>query len=168
MKMPSLRLAGLLLAATLLSACATAPVVVQQQDAWLAHLHQVIRNESDPGSVLLRPAADEVRIGSGVALDVTPRRSGYLYLYHLGTGGDRPSLLFPNASDGANFVNAPTRLPRAHWRLSARGPQGVGHFLAVLTEQPQDAAAQAEALRRGTIAIRGRYAASLVQVRELP
>lgn len=168
MKKISRKFAGLLLATAFVAGCATAPVVVQRQDAWLANLHQVIRNESDPGSVLLRPVTDEVRIGGGVVLDVMPRRSGYLYVYHLGTDGQSASLLFPNASDAANFVSAPTRLPRPHWRMSARGPQGVGHFLAVLTEQPQDAAAQAESMRQGNIAISGRYAASLAQVRELP
>lgn len=159
---------GLVAAAALLAGCATSPVVVQRQDGWLAHMNQVIRNESAPGAVLLRSVTEEVRIGSGVVLDVMPSRSGYLYLFHVGTEGQAPSLLFPNGADGANFVSAPTRLPRAGWRLTARGPQGVGHFLAVLAEQPQDLAAQAEALRAGNIAISGRYAASLVHVRELP
>lgn len=161
-------LAPLLAAAALVAGCATAPMVVQRQDGWLAHMNQVIRNESAPGAVLLRPVTEEVRIGGGVVLDVLPRRTGYLYLYHLGTEGQPPSLLFPNATDAANLVSAPTRLPRGGWRLTARGPQGVGHFLAVLTEEPQDLNAQAEALRGGNIAISGRYAAALAQVRELP
>ena len=168
MKPKNKALAGVLAAAALAAGCATAPVMVQRQDAWLAGWNQVIRNETAPGAVLLRPVTDEVRIGSGVVLDVLPRRGGYLYVYHLGTEGKEAGLLFPNATDSANFVTAPTRLPRAGWRLTARGPQGVGHFLAVLTEQPQDPKAQAEALRAGRIAITGQYAASLVQVRELP
>lgn len=159
---------GLAAALVLLAGCATSPVVVQRQDGWLADMNQVIRNESAPGAVLLRSVTDEVRIGGPVVLDVMPSRGGYLYLFHAGTEGQAPSLLFPNAVDSANFVSAPTRLPRAGWRLTARGPQGMGHFLAVLTEQPQDLNAQAEALRTGRIVINGRYAASLVHVRELP
>jgi hypothetical protein len=160
-------LAAALMAAVLVG-CASAPTVVERQDSWLAAMGQVTRAESAPGAVLLRPHASEVRIGGPVVLDVLPRRSGYLYIYHVGTDGGGLSLLFPNASDRDNFVSGPTRLPRADWRLSARGPQGVGHFLAVLTEQPQDPQAQAAALRAGTIAVSGRYGASMAQVRELP
>jgi hypothetical protein len=151
-----------------LAGCASAPTVVQRQDSWLAVMGQVTRAESAPGAVLLQPHASEVRIGGPVVLNVLPRRSGYLYVYHVGTNGSGLSLLFPNATDRDNFVSGPTQLPRANWRLTARGPQGVGHFLAVLTEQPQDAQAQVEALRAGAITVSGRYGASMAQVRELP
>ena len=152
------------LAAALLAGCAA----MTPGGAALATMGQVLRSESAPGSVLLQPVANEVRVGGAVALDVLPRRSGYLYVYHLGSDGSGPTLLFPNAGDGANFVTAPTRLPRPSWRMTARGPSGVGYFLAVLAEQPQDLNQQAEALRYGSIRINGPYAASMAQVRELP
>lgn len=160
-------IAAAALAAAVLGGCASMPSATGNE-ALLAHMGQVLRAESAPGSVVMQPVAGEVRIGQPVGLDVLPRRSGYLYVYHVGSDGGSLSMLFPNATDAANFVSGPTRLPRATWRLTARGPQGVGHFLAVLTEQPQDLLQQSEAVRQGQIRIAGPYAASLAQIRELP
>ena len=94
-------------------------------------------------------------------------KSALPYVYQLGTDGERIDLLFPNAVDGANFV-APgtTRLPRASWRLTARGPAGVGYVVAVLTERPQDGEAITQRLRAGRIAADGPYAAAMAMLRE--
>lgn len=164
MKHMKTTIAASILSAAVLAGCATTP-----SDTMLARMGNVVRSETAPGAVMLQPATGEVRIGGPVVLDVHPRRSGYLYVYHLGSDANGDvSLLFPNAADGANFVTGSIRLPRPTWRMTAKGPQGVGYFLAVLTEQPQDLRAQAEALRNGTLAFTGAYGASLAQVRELP
>jgi hypothetical protein len=164
MKTMKTTIAATVLGVVLLGGCAITPA-----DIMLARIGSVVRTETAPGALSLKPVASEVRVGDAVMLDVLPRRSGYLYVYHLGSSGSGElSLLFPNAADGANFVSGNTRLPRPNWRMTAKGPQGVGYFLAVLTEQPQDLNVQAEALRNGTLAFAGAYAASMAQVRELP
>ena len=91
-----------------------------------------------------------------------------MYIYQIGTDGNSLTLLFPNAIDGANYINGGVQLPRPSWRIVARGPQGVGYFLAVTAEQPQDLLALAAQVRDGQINVVGRYAAAMAQLRELP
>ena len=67
-------------------------------------------------------------------------RSGYLYVFLVGTERDRFNLLFPNALDAKNRVESgkPIYLPRPGWTLEAAGPPGINHFLAVVSDSPRD------------------------------
>ena len=67
-------------------------------------------------------------------------RSGYLYVFLVGTERDRFNLLFPNALDAKNRVESgkPMYLPRPGWTLEAAGPPGINHFLAVVSDSPRD------------------------------
>jgi hypothetical protein len=162
----SFRLFGCaVLGAALLAGCAAPPPSTPEL---LGRIDQVLRGASNASAIAIQPLPAEIRTGDAIALEVVPRTAGYLYVYQVGTDGRTLSLLFPNAIDGANYVNTPLRLPRANWRIVARGPQGVGYFLAVLAEQPQDLNQQAAGVRDGQVAIAGRYAAAMAQLRELP
>lgn len=70
---------------------------------------------------------------------INTNRDGYLTILQVGTSGRNVDVLFPNAIDQNNRVNAGTvTLPRPSWRVRAGGPTGTGYLLAVLTEVPRD------------------------------
>jgi len=159
-------LAPLVLACTLaLSACSSAPLTAS---TLLARADQVLRAAPNPSGVAMRVTPPEVQTGQSLSLEVRTSGAGYLYIYQIATDGNSLSLLFPNAVDGANYVNGSVQLPRPTWRIVARGPQGVGYFVAVTSEQPQDLMALAAQVREGQINIVGRYSAAMAQLRELP
>ena len=154
-------LAAGLLAATL-AACSSAGNGPQ-----LAMTDALMRGASAGRAMALALSPGEIGSGEPLTVEVSHDHAGYLYMYQLATDGERIDLLFPNAVDGANFV-APgtTRLPRASWRLTARGPAGVGYVVSVLTERPQDGEAITRRLRAGRIAADGPYAAAMAMLRE--
>jgi hypothetical protein len=57
-------------------------------------------------------------------------------------GTDRTQfwLLFPNALDKKNTINAdkPLDLPRSNWRMDATGPPGTDQFIAIVSDSPRD------------------------------
>jgi hypothetical protein len=147
------------------TACSTAP---QNPSTLLARVDQVLRAAPNPSGVAIRVNPPEIQTGQALGLEVKTSSAGYLYIYQVGTDGNSLTLLFPNAIDGANYINGGVQLPRPSWRIVARGPQGVGYFLAVTAEQPQDLLALAAQARDGQINVVGRYAAAMAQLRELP
>ena len=147
------------------TACSTVP---QNAATLLGRVDQVLRAAPNPSGVALRVNPPEVQTGKSIELDVKTSGAGYLYIYQVATDGTSLTLLFPNAIDGANYINGGVQLPRPSWRIVARGPHGVGYFLAVTAEQPQDLLALAAHARDGQIHIAGRYAAAMAQLRELP
>lgn len=148
-----------------LTACSTAPLT---PSTLLTRVDQVLRAAPNPGGVAIRVTPPEVQTGQSLALEVRTSGAGYLYIYQIATDGNSLSLLFPNAIDGANYINGSVQLPRPSWRIVARGPQGVGYFLAVTAEQPQDLTALAAQTRDGQINVVGRYSAAMAQLREIP
>ena len=151
--------------ALVLTGCESIP---QNASTLLARADQVLRNASNPYGVALRVNPPELQTGQTLGLEVRTSGPGYLYIYQIATDGKSLSLLFPNAIDGANYVNGTVQLPRPSWRIVARGPQGVGYFVAVTTVQPQDLTEQAAQVRDGQIKLTGPYAAAMAQLRELP
>jgi hypothetical protein len=73
-------------------------------------------------------------------LRITSTRPGYLYLLYAGSDGKTFDMLFPNQLDRDNFILArrPVPLPRAGWTIQARGPAGVNHLLAIVSDAPRD------------------------------
>jgi hypothetical protein len=83
---------------------------------------------------------NRVRIGKDrFSFRVTSAKPGYVYVLMVGT--DRSfNLLFPNAVDNDNRI-APGQaldLPRAGWSMTAGGPKGADHFVAIVSENPRD------------------------------
>ncbi len=114
-------------------------------------------------------SANQVRTGDAIALQVAASQPGYVYLFQIGTDGKTLSMVFPNAMDGANAIapGSPLTLPRPNWRMSARGPAGVGHLLAIVTEQPVDLMALQAGVSQGRVAVPGRYGATMATLREV-
>jgi serine/threonine protein kinase len=67
-------------------------------------------------------------------------RPGFLYVFMVGTDKQHFHLLFPNALDEDNRVEAGKELalPRAGWAMVAGGPPGTNHFVAVVSESARD------------------------------
>lgn len=78
---------------------------------------------------------------------VTSGEVGFLYVFHVGTAGDRISLLFPNALDKDNRIapNRPIVLPRAKWQITAAGPPGTNTLVAMVTRRARTFAAMTHA-----------------------
>lgn len=139
-------------------------------DASLLHRMDTVMRQATPAkSVSLKLSADQVRTGDPIAAEVTTNATGYVYLLQIGTDGRSLSLVFPNAMDGANFVAAGNRLalPRPNWRMSARGPAGVGHLMAVVTDQPLDLLALQTNTQQGKLELALPYGAAMVTLREI-
>lgn len=165
MKTSSL-LAALLTAAALAGCGASAPV--QPDSSSLTRVDTLMRSASAALPVALKLSSEQIRLGDALGASVTPGVSGHVYLIQVGTDGRTQSLLFPNAIDGANFVPAgqTLQLPRPNWRMSARGPAGVGYLVAVLSVQPLDLMALQASVQRGELAVPGAYGAAMATLRE--
>ena len=158
----ALVLSGLLL--VLQVACTSAPVargdLLQQFDATL--------RQAQPANGLgVAVVPDQVSTGQQVAIQVKAPQPGYLYVFQLGTDGQSINLVFPNALDPQNNVaTGETLLPRQGWRISARGPAGVGYVLAVLAQTPQDVPSLQAKLAYGHLDLSGTYQAAMVTLTE--
>lgn len=156
--------AASLAGAALLSGCAS-PAAGQ-----LSQTDLVLRGAQPTAAVALTVNPPQVRIGETIALQVGSAKAGYLYVYQVGTDGKTLSVVFPNAVDGANLLpggTAATNLPRPNWRLTSKGPAGIGYFLAVVADKPQDLNKLASDVAAGSIAIDGPYGAALATLREV-
>jgi hypothetical protein len=104
----------------------------------LAQLHEM----RDAGhAVAVTAAKTRVRIGKDkLKFRIESDRSGYVYVFMLGTGDQPISLLFPNSLDSSNRIVAkrPLSLPRASWDITAGGPSGTNQFVAMVSESPRD------------------------------
>lgn len=73
-------------------------------------------------------------------LTVTSPRTGYVYVALAGSDQKSLYLLFPNAVDGDNRIeaNQPMQLPRKGWRITAAGPKGFDTVLVMVSDSPRD------------------------------
>ena len=153
--------------ALLLGGCASPNV---SADARLLQRMDSVMRQATPGmQVSLRLAADQVNTGDAIGADIGAATGGYAYLFQLATDASSLSLVFPNAIDGANYVapGAHLLLPRPNWRMSARGPAGVGHLLAVVSDKPLDLMALQTGAALGQLEVRAPYGAAMATLREV-
>ena len=97
------------------------------------------RDRDSPVTVV----ADKPRIRIGkerLRFRATSAKPGYLYVLMVGTDRTHLNLIFPNAIDSANAIKAGQELdlPRAGWAMTAAGPRGTNHFVALVSENPRD------------------------------
>lgn len=154
----------------LLSGCASQPSgPVQHQSGELQQrVEQVVRQAAPEGQFTLQAMPATIVTGQALNLQVDSDSAGYLYVYQVATDGRTMNLVFPNAVDGANFINrGRTQLPRPAWQLKARGPVGVGYMLAVLTREPQSALEVHALAEKGQVNPPAPYRASLAVLREV-
>ena len=157
----ALSLAG----ATLLVGCANSPASLN-----LSTTDTVMRGASPTAAVALTINPPQVRVGESIGLQLGSAKAGYLYVYQVGTDGKTLSVVFPNAIDGANYLpggGVAASLPRANWKLTSKGPAGVGYFLAVVADKQQDLGKIASELAMGRITIDGNYGAAMATLREV-
>jgi hypothetical protein len=71
---------------------------------------------------------------------LTSSHAGFLYLLMAGSDGKAFDVLFPNKLDANNEVQAGAvvRLPRGEWQITAAGPAGTSHLLAMVSDVPRD------------------------------
>jgi serine/threonine protein kinase len=71
---------------------------------------------------------------------VRSARPGYVYVHLLGTEGGNAQMIFPNADDTDNRIEAGQvlTLPRPAWQLEAAGPAGRDRFLVIVSDAPRD------------------------------
>ena len=73
---------------------------------------------------------------------VQSSESGYLYLFFGGTDKSHFYLLFPNQIDRNNRIDAGREivLPKPGWHITAGGPPGTNHIVAMVSRQRRDLA----------------------------
>ena len=97
------------------------------------------RDRDHPVNVV--PDKPRVRIGKDrLRFRVASGKPGYVYVLMVGTDRSNFNLLFPNAVDGENRIAAgqELELPRPGWAMTAGGPKGADHFVAIVSENPRD------------------------------
>jgi hypothetical protein len=94
-----------------------------------------------PGfDVVAKPSKAEVRIGKDkLEFQVQSTKPGFVYVYLLSSGGEM-YLLFPNAIDKRNRIEAGATLslPKASWAMDAGGPAGTDEFVVLVSERERD------------------------------
>jgi hypothetical protein len=116
---------------------AAAPAALTGEQA----LRQMFDQRDAKRKVQVSLSQEKLKIGKD-ALDfsVQSDRAGYLYIALAGSDNQSVYLLFPNALDQNNKVEAgqKVQLPRSNWRVKAGGPAGTDNLLVVLTDAPRD------------------------------
>lgn len=108
-----------------------------------ATFRDIFNGRDDLRTVEIMLARDKLSIGKDrLSFSVRSSHTGYLYLLMAGSDGKTFDLLFPNKLDGNNFIQAGQnmQLPRATWELTAQGPRGKDHILAIVADAPRDLA----------------------------
>jgi hypothetical protein len=157
-------------AVALLAACQTAPVnpVPQERSVLLQRMDAVIQGAQPGIGVRLVTKPDPVVTGQALSVEVGTSQAGYLYLYQVSTDGRILNVVFPNAVDGANYLQpGVTALPRASWQLKAQGPAGVGYIVAVLTQKPINLLSLQGEANQGLFNLPQPYGAATTPLREV-
>ncbi|OHC66278.1 MAG: hypothetical protein A2040_18745 [Rhodocyclales bacterium GWA2_65_19] len=128
-------------AATTAPAASATPSGAAAKPAALAALNDIYQSRDDRRLVTLTTEKPTLKIGrDSIAFNLTSREGGHVYLLMVGSDGQTFDLLFPNAFDRNNVVEAGAtlRLPRASWQLGAEGPPGKDTLLAIVADSPRD------------------------------
>ncbi|MGC4061930.1 MAG: protein kinase [Aquabacterium sp.] len=106
-----------------------------------AALEDIVRNADPLMAVNTITNKSQVTIGKDKLLfQVKSSVPGYLYVYLAGTDASHFYLLFPNALDDNNRIEANklVELPRKGWHITADGPAGVDHIVTLVSPLPRD------------------------------
>lgn len=104
-------------------------------------LRQMFDQRDAKRQVDVRAGKDKLRIGQDVLdFSVRSNKGGYVYVALAGSDNKSLQVLFPNALDANNRIEAgqELRLPRPSWRIKAAGPAGVDSLLVLVTDGPRD------------------------------
>ena len=97
---------------------------------------------ADP-QITVRLSPDRQRLVIGrerMGFRVASSEAGHVYVFLAGTDDRHVALLFPNAIDPNNriAVGAELALPRAGWQITAGGPPGSNHLVAIVSRDARD------------------------------
>lgn len=111
-------------------------------------LQQMYAQRDAKRQVQVQAKKNRLQIGADTLdFSVKSDRPGYLYVALAGSDNKALYLLFPNALDQSNRVEAgqTVQLPRPNWRVRAGGPAGTNQLLVMVTDGPRDLAPLGEA-----------------------
>jgi len=153
----------------LLVACQPmAPAQIHERSDLLQRMDALLQGSDPTLGIRMEISPDPIVTGQNLEADIGLAQAGYLYVYQVGTSGQTLTLVFPNAMDGANYLQPGiTHLPRQGWQLRARGPAGTGYVVAVLTGQPIDLIQQQIDLGQGLFTTAKPYGAFVATLREV-
>ena len=120
---------------------ATPPPAVRPPFDIVTALEDIVRHADPLMSVNILPSKSKVVFGKDkLQFRVKSSESGYVYVYLAGTDAAHFYLLFPNAIDRDNRIEADKviELPRKGWQITAGGPAGVDHIVTVVSPVPRD------------------------------
>jgi hypothetical protein len=92
-------------------------------------------------AITVVPDKTKVTIGKDrLRFRLRSSKPGYLYILMVGTERGHFNLLFPNAIDSKNRIDADKEvsLPRPGWTMMASGPPGTNQFLALVSAHPRE------------------------------
>ena len=104
-------------------------------------LRDIYSNRDDRRVVTLEGTRPVYRINrDNVEFTVSSSHAGYLYILMVGSDGKTFDMLFPNGLDNNNAIQAgqTLRLPRPNWMVTAGGPPGKNHLIAIVAESPRE------------------------------
>jgi hypothetical protein len=106
----------------------------------LASINDIYAQRDVRRTVTVTVPKDTLRIDQDMfAMTVKSSHAGYVYVLLLGSDETSFYMLFPNALDNTNRIeaNQPMKLPRPHWGVNAAGPPGIDQLLVIVTETPR-------------------------------
>ena len=104
-------------------------------------LERVFEARDRDHRVSVIPEKPRIQVGKErLRFRVSSGKPGYVYVLMVGTDRTQFHLLFPNAVDGENRIAAGQEmdLPRKGWAMTAGGPSGTDHFVAIVSENPRN------------------------------
>ena len=107
----------------------------------LAALKDIYAQRDTRRKVSVSMPRDTLRINQDMfTMTVTSSHAGFVYVLLLGSDETSFYMLFPNALDQTNRIeaNTPMKLPRPHWGVNAAGPPGTDQLLVIVTETARD------------------------------
>lgn len=125
------------------NAASAPPAMPAQRDPFtiVAALEDIVRNADPLMAINTLTDKSQLVIGKDKLLfQVKSSVPGYLYVYLAGTDQNHFYLLFPNALDKNNRIEADklVELPRKGWHITAGGPAGVDHIVTMVSPFPRD------------------------------
>ena len=104
-------------------------------------LDEVFQARSRDHAVTVSLERAQLRIGQDrLRFGVRSAKPGYLYVLMVGTDRSHFFLLFPNSLDRSNRIEPgrDLQLPKPQWQITAAGPPGTNHFVAIVSDRPRD------------------------------
>jgi hypothetical protein len=116
--------------------------------------------------VSIQASAKQGKSEETTTVRVASATAGFVYLLQLDSDGRALRLVFPNATDDANFMGTGyIDLPRGNWRMPTRSQGGTAHLMAIVSPTQIDLPALQAQLAYGKFELTGTYGAAMIPLR---